>query len=110
MGTPDSQLDINEKDRVGQIPTTQATQGFHALHLIEDLPGLSCRPAQSIVYMSKAQKQGCLPRIVLLYVFWRPKDFIIHLLLYIFEMHQNTKIDLNALEAKGLEFFLKFCV
>lgn len=35
MTAPDSQMDTIEKDRVGQMPTTQATRGFHTLHLFE---------------------------------------------------------------------------
>ena len=35
MTAPDSQLDTIEKDRAGQMPTTQAPQGFHALPLFE---------------------------------------------------------------------------
>lgn len=53
MTAPGAQLDTIKKDRVGQIPTTQATQGFHTLHLFE---GLSSRSAQGIVYMSRNTK------------------------------------------------------
>lgn len=35
MTAPDSQLDTIEKDSIGQMPTTQATQGFCTLHLFD---------------------------------------------------------------------------
>lgn len=35
MIAPDSQLDTIEKDSIGQMPTTQATQGFCILYLFD---------------------------------------------------------------------------
>lgn len=35
MVARDSQMSTTEKDTVGHMPTTQATHGFHTLHLLE---------------------------------------------------------------------------